>query len=273
MSITFEEEVVKHGLFLESTSVQKKMPSSHNHDAYELYYLIHGDREYFIEDKFFHVNEGDFILIPKGKIHRTGGKACSRMIVYFTEEFLLKYCTQEGVRVLLKAFERCHVHPEGDSAKRVLTIFDEMKKNYAEHSGRLFVLLAELLDILQCAPNVLDDSTKIATRIHEIVKYVNANYKQLNGVQEVAEKFYLSKPYLCRQFKKMIGVTFLDYLTKKKLDHAKTILITTNKKVSDIAEECGFHSLAYFCSVFRKEYGETPIVYRQGHAQRKTISL
>ncbi|MBQ7912464.1 MAG: helix-turn-helix transcriptional regulator [Clostridia bacterium] len=269
--MTFLETIRDYGLFMEVVSVQKRMSKAHNHEAYEIYYLIHGDREYFIEDNFFHVSNGDFILVPKGKLHRTSGQSCTRIVISFSEEFLLKYYTPSAVEFLLQAFTKYHVHPEGASGQRVLTIFDEMKKLYTEHSDRIFILLAELLDILSCAPVVEDDTTKTSTRIREIVAYVNKHYGQLNGIQEVAEKFYLSKAYLCRQFKKTMGITFSDYLTKTKLYHSTTKLMTTNKKVSEIAEECGFHSCAYFCNIFKREYGITPIVYRQGHNQRKTI--
>lgn len=268
--MNLQEVLKEYGLFMEVISVQAKMPVAHNHEAYELYYLIHGDREYFIEDKFFHVSNGDFILVPKGKLHRTSGKTCTRMLISFSDEFLLKYCTPKGAEFLLQAFTKYHVHPEGEAAKRVLSIFDEMKKLYSERSDRLFVLLAELLDILQCAPIVKEDTTKPSTRLQEIVSYINKNYAQLNGIQKVAEEFYLSKSYLCRQFKKIMGITFSEYLTKTKLYHATTMLVTTNKSVSEISDECGFHSSAYFCNIFKKEYGVTPIVYRHGHNRKKT---
>ena len=54
---------------IETVSRNFKMPSMHYHDAYELYYLEAGSRDYFVEDKLFSVSAGEFVLIPPGKMH------------------------------------------------------------------------------------------------------------------------------------------------------------------------------------------------------------
>ena len=88
------------------------------------------------------------------------------------------------------------------------------------------------------------------------------------GIQEIADTFYLSKAYLCRIFKRTVGIPFSDYLNKTKLYHATRLLVTTNKSISEIATVCGFHSSAYFCNVFKKEYGVTPVMYKRDHGER-----
>ena len=48
-----------------------KMPSVHCHKMHELYYMVKGNTTYYIKDEIFHINEGDFVLIPKGAFHKT----------------------------------------------------------------------------------------------------------------------------------------------------------------------------------------------------------
>ena len=69
--MAFFEDTPDH--FVSTVARQFSMPAMHYHNSYELYYLEAGSREYFVEDKFFSVSAGDFVLIAPNKFHRTGG--------------------------------------------------------------------------------------------------------------------------------------------------------------------------------------------------------
>ena len=73
---------------IEKAIGNRPMSYMHHHNSYELYYMLSGEREYFIESSFFKVMPGDFILIPKNLIHRTAGKGAERILVYFSDIFL-----------------------------------------------------------------------------------------------------------------------------------------------------------------------------------------
>lgn len=261
----YDDIMKKYGFFIETTSTSGKMPFLHTHDSYEIYYLIHGSRDYFIEDSFFAVNKGDFILIPKNNLHRTSGNSCTRIIVSFTDEFLSRYCTKKGAELLLKAFSKNHVHPKEKDGERVLAIFEEMRTLYDSFDERLFILLAELLDVLRCAPAVESETPKPIALVEKITDYTNRHYQRIGGVKDAAQAFFLSESYLCRLFKKVTGTTYSDYLNKTKLRHAANLLTTSSKTVAQIAECCGFHFPAYFCNVFKKEYGLSPSEYKRAN--------
>jgi hypothetical protein len=72
----------------------------HYHHAFEIYYLCHGEREYFIGDEFYRVTDGDLVFIPPNVLHRTSGKGAQRFLVYFSEEFLARYFTEQMIASL-----------------------------------------------------------------------------------------------------------------------------------------------------------------------------
>ena len=102
-----------------------------------------------------------------------------------------------------------------------------------------------------------DDQT-----IREIVDYLQANYKDDIALVEVAKLYSLTPNYCGYLFKKIMGITFNDYLNILRLKHACKALLDTNLSIKEIAFESGFHSLEYFYATFKKFYGITPAKYK-----------
>ena len=267
--MSIEETMQTFGFHIDKITMNIEMVSAHAHDAYEIYYLLQGSRVFFINNTFFRVNEGDFILVPEGELHRTAGDKCTRIDINFSKAYLRQYCTSKTRKLLLKAFDNYQVHPTKEDSERALNILLEMKKIFPERSDRIFVLLVDLLDILNRSKIVTSgELSKEEEKIQEIVEYTNKNFATIHSTQDVSNAFYLSKEYFCRLFKRNLGITFSDYLNKTKLHYATKLLITTNKRLNEIASLCGFHSSEYFCTIFKKEYGVTPNGYKKTHTKK-----
>ncbi len=264
----YTEIIDKYQFLIETASVHKQSPL-HAHSEYEIYCLIHGNREYFINNSYYPLIEGDFILIPKGHFHHTLGGSCTRILIAFSEEFLLQYYTPKAVNHLLEAFHHPHVRPTEKDSKRINAILSNIKELYTVKDEEIFVLLAELLSILSHSPTVENHTPKSIEQITKITEYVEKHYMEISSIQDIANEFFLNKSYLCRLFKKVTNLPFSVYLNKIKLRQASQLLVTTNKKVSIIAEECGFHSCSYFCNMFQKEYDISPRRYRKRKAKIK----
>ena len=76
------------------------MPSKHYHDDYEIYYLLNGERYYFIENRTYHVKKGDIVLIDKYLLHRTittekYRHAHERILLLINKEFLDKFSPED----------------------------------------------------------------------------------------------------------------------------------------------------------------------------------
>ncbi|MDG0790384.1 response regulator [Cohnella ginsengisoli] len=82
------------------------------------------------------------------------------------------------------------------------------------------------------------------------------------GLSKVAEAIVVSPGHLSRIFQQQVGETFIDYITRNKLDYAQKLLRSTNRKVYDIAAEVGYANPHYFSKLFKERKGITPLEYR-----------
>jgi len=98
--------------------------------------------------------------------------------------------------------------------------------------------------------------------IYEIEKYVVANFNRDVKLQELSERFYISREYISRRFKKEFQVTITDYLTKIRVEKAKSLLVNSSLKIYEIANLIGYQDDKYFRKLFKKTVGVTPNEYR-----------
>ncbi|OKP72291.1 hypothetical protein A3842_22835 [Paenibacillus sp. P3E] len=114
--------------------------------------------------------------------------------------------------------------------------------------------LAELLkdSTPYSSPNVIDN----------VKVYIHRNYLQDLTLEKVSSLFFMNSSYLSFLFKEKTGENFTDFINKLRIEHAKTLLKTTDDKVYIIAGALGFDNEKYFFRLFKKSTGLTPEAYR-----------
>ncbi len=123
------------------------------------------------------------------------------------------------------------------------------------------------------APRQLPDEKEIVEEeeinqvyfIEKSLNYIQDNFKQKLPLQLVAAKVFMNPQYFSRIFKKEVGVTYIDYLNKLKIEYACKLLETTDYPAYRISSECGFSDPSYFNRVFVQQMKMTPKGYRRNH--------
>ena len=98
-------------------------------------------------------------------------------------------------------------------------------------------------------------------RMIEIMNYVQANYMDIT-LDDLAENFFLSKPYLSKYIKEKSGMTFGDLVKKIRMKKAKALLKSSNMTVENIAMSVGYQNVEHFNRLFKKAYDMTPMQFR-----------
>ena len=98
-------------------------------------------------------------------------------------------------------------------------------------------------------------------RMIEIMNYVQANYIDIT-LDDLAENFFLSKPYLSKYIKEKFGMTFGDLVKKIRMKKAKALLKSSNMTVENIAMSVGYQNVEHFNRLFKKAYDMTPMQFR-----------
>lgn len=256
--------------YIEKHTLKKPQPNMHYHHSYELYYILEGEREYFIGDRFFKAKKGDLVWVPANMLHRTDGKGATRILLYFKPEFIGKYIQAATLNVLLKKDPYVfHADTANDKIlnqllSRLLSEYSKLER-YPEESDEVMTAgyLFQLLFLMYSEENLYVPDIHEDSRTAKMIKYINENYAYITGMDEIADKFFISKYYLCRIFKESIGVSFVSYLNTIRIKAACELLRSEELFLSEIAIRCGFNSTPYFCKVFKDEKGVSPSEYRK----------
>ncbi len=94
------------------------------------------------------------------------------------------------------------------------------------------------------------------------VRFIRQNYDRAIPLSEIAQVAGASVRHFCKIFKEETSLTFVDYLTRERVERAKERISQTSDRISDIAFASGFDSIAQFNRAFKKVSGESPSDYR-----------
>lgn len=107
--------------------------------------------------------------------------------------------------------------------------------------------------------------------IQKLITKIDADISSDLSLSAQAKELNVNASYLSNVFKKEIGTTLTDYVSKKRIEYAKKILASTNLQIQSIAQTCGILDLNYFTKLFKKYTGTTPTKYRESvNEQQKT---
>lgn len=289
--IVFSGEVP--GLFAEETLRlnEYSMPDRHFHESLELYFLLEGERYFFIEQDTYHIRKGMAVLVNRGQIHKTSTvkekEGHRRFLLQFDASILDHFFSMPdfpSVRDLGETYWGATEFSDSDWQKAVHFI-EMLKQEYdnADSTRNTIVLLSGMqlmaLFVRSCQQQEIArrkhqlPSHKVHTgmyqKVHEIALYLQSNCSSQCTLDGIAAHFYISRPYLTRIFKSVTGFTVIEYLTICRIRKAKQLLEGSDLSITDIAAQSGFGNITYFEKVFKQMTGQTPRQYRSKlHANR-----
>ena len=128
-----------------------------------------------------------------------------------------------------------------------------------ESRGILFILLSRFLKMATPKVETRDD------RIRTIISHIRGNLYENLDIDQLAKLACMSKDHFIRIFKKETGDTPNAYITKKKMEAAELLLITSDEPIKNVAIKLGYDDCSYFNKTFKKYSGITPQQYRMAH--------
>lgn len=137
------------------------------------------------------------------------------------------------------------------------------------HGKGIDVQASSLLSIILHA--MLEDAQgrmRATPLIEEILGHLHTHYAEKIELQEIANQFFINKNYLCSLFKRDLGDTLYNVLTKIRIAESKKLLLGTMLPLADIAHACGFSTPNNFITTFKRLEGTTPHVFRKSMRQK-----
>ena len=94
-------------------------------------------------------------------------------------------------------------------------------------------------------------------------EYIDHHFSEILSLEIVGNIIGLNASYLSSQFKKEMGISFIDYVNMVRIREAQKLLLRTDDNLNTIAEKVGFSDAKYFSRMFKKETGIKPSDYRK----------
>ena len=237
----------------------------HSHPFCEIMMVLSGSGETIVGEKTYEINRGDIIVYNPYTVHQessTGGAGLE--LGYFgitnfqVSDLPLDHLIDSQSSPVLHAKKAAgkfefYFH----SLVEEVTSDEQYNELMAKYWARLI-----LIEILRLA-NISEAkfvTNAIFTRIHQ---YLSTHFTEIESMDQICEELNVSKYYLSHVFKNYMGMPPMQYVSLRRIAHAKKLLQETDLTATAVGEACGYKDHVLFFKAFKKLEGVTPTAFRK----------
>lgn len=281
-------EAVRHHRFI--------MRSRHVHETIELHFNLEGQRLMFVDRETYSLSPHSAIVVNHNLIHRTS------TVPGFSPDhhnFILQLDRSRFDQILrvagLRGFDDFGERFNGVATfnesewQLILSVISEFKAMCEEDKmgtavsmedahAFLYLQALELASIfakarrrllhteLEANQKAVPETvvkTGVHQKVHEVALYLQTHIHESVSLEELAQRFFMSRSYLTRSFRNVTGFSVVEYMTYIRIQKAQQLLWESDRSITEIADLCGFGNITYFEKVFKEATGQTPVQYRK----------
>ena len=256
----------------------------HYHEFCKLLLLVSGRGGYMVDSQRYLLQPGDVVLIGSRSVHRpelAEDSPYERVIIYIDPGFLQGFSGADCDLLGLFSGSKGHVLRLKESQrKKVFSLASALEKELSGDSyGREILCTGALLRLLveigraQRQDDALNPSpvTPEDPRVVEWMQYLDRHLAEDLDMDDLAERFFISKFHMMRLFRAHTGFTVHTYLLQRRLLAARQ-LIERGMRATEACYRCGFRSYSSFTRAYNKHFGTTP-TGRLGAVQNQTEGM
>lgn len=245
----------------------------HIHKDFEISLVLNGSLTVITASEEITLLENDIFIMNPYVSHEIKSNDSSLVIsLQVSPTFFTHYFPQiEDIEFDVSAF---HMKENADICQKIHSILFDLAAAYYQKEEfapvRCAILINQLfLYLLNTRKyHLIPQTEKTAylakkTRMKKIMQYIDEHYKEKLLLSDIAKQEQLDLYYLSHFFKEMFGISFQNYITKLRCEHARQLLLLTDYSLLDISLSCGFSDSKYFNRGFLSQYGCTPKNYRR----------
>lgn len=245
----------------------------HYHDFYKLLILLQGNVTYSIEGKSYKLSPFDMVLVRKGAIHRaevSGDEPYDRIVFYISGEYLERCKTADYD----PAFCFVCAGKEGSEVLRFPVLqntaflsligkLEENGQNVTRYGASAYAELffSELLLSVNrgCYEKTgsFDHTVLFNQKMIDLIRYIGEHLTEDMSIEELAERFYISKFHMMRQFKEETGFTIHQYISEKRIIYARS-LMAAGMSATQACYESGFKDYSTFSRAYKRRMEKSP---------------
>ena len=239
----------------------------HYHTFHKIIILLAGRAGYAIEGERYALQPGDYILVGRGSIHKPiveRGDFYERVILYISPAFL-RELSQDGddLAACFRQAQQDFRYVYHSGADRVRELFTQLEQSQQTEGFGAALLRRALFTQLMVEVNRVSLTGNTASaaagdsKVVAILQYLNAHLTEGLTIDDLADRFYISKYHMMRRFREETGYTIHSYLTEKRLLLAQQLL-SQGIPLGEAALRCGYQEYSTFSRAYKKQFGHAP---------------
>lgn len=234
-------------------------------DLFSIFMPIKGEITYDVEGKLIDIKPKDILLIGNNELHRcisSQNKTCEYILLMVDLDFFIKNnCTRFSDMVFNRSLGDNNVIPGEITEKhRIFDIFMRLDNYCSEDPPELAVVNSVIIELLYNLNKHVVKSGKInynQPKINDIIEYINENITEDLSLDKIAKKFFLTKQYLCKIFKKNTGYTINKYISYRRIVLVREAYFG-GMSLSEACYKAGFNDYSSFYRAYSKIANESP---------------
>lgn len=187
--------------------------------------------------------------------HNDGKTTCEEVFRFFDEVSSRRKIDHHFLRVFWIQFQQITLNALWAQKRELDILLPLLEKG--EKARFLSDMRKAVRDITACF-NGESSLSSTANRVEQARRYLEDNIDLPLTASDIASALFINMDYLSRQFKKEYGLTLKEYILKRKMESAQSLLRTTTLPVSVIASKLGYDNFSHFSQVYRRVMGISP---------------
>ena len=273
--------------FFKGVFGHKEPVSPHIHQLVEIFYLTKGSARVVSDDTQCNITSGDMMLFRANAVHSIYplDESCEYSVLFISIPHVVSYAYKEDGTRYATLLSRFHASNKNIWRKneceglRISECFDELKllssmsflgRDILMKANAAIIISAILKDLSEQsnADEIFSDSSEsLSKKMDDAILYINEHYSEDLTVATMSDRLFMSYSYFSRNFKRVTGRCFKDFLNVTRINNAEMKLRSTSKSVTQIAMECGYNNIAYFSAMYKKLKGISPTAARETEEQ------
>lgn len=274
--------LIEESIFISQQPYDSHIPL-HIHHFIELTYVFSGTCDIIINQKTFHLTQGEIVLVDKNTPHTVKEISKDNLILsitlkkdFLSPSFLSRFSSQSMISKLLidsvmtnRQTNRYLLLNAGKN-QRIIEILNQIicenidKRLYSEEiiNSYFIIFFSELIRQNEITPSSENNQESKYYSLSAFLQYIEDHYLSCSLV-DMAKHFGFHPNYLSSLLKQGTGKSFKELLQLQKMSKASIILMNSNLPISAIVEQVGYSSVTFFHKKFKEVYGMTPSDFRQ----------
>ena len=260
----------------------------HWHKELEVVAVERGTARFSVSGTEYLLKQGEGLFINSGVLHgvwQTGGEPCRLRSVVFHPRFVGggvdSIFWQKYLEPLITDLSRPCICFSGEGEQAAVeAISGTWQTCVSEQAGFEFkvreLLSQVVLLLFQNHPHaerkVSEKAMRDGERVKVMLQYIQEHYSEEISLAQIADSAHICESECLRCFRSVIGHSPIQYVKQVRIQQAAKLLLSTNQRISDIGQQCGFQEMSYFAKTFRELKGCAPGAFRRGRGTEEILA-